>query len=209
MIIKKDKTVLFSLRRNLVIGAIFFLFIIPDVISQNPINFSGKDGNSSESDSPSVKERLFYGGSFSLQLGTVTNIEISPVIGFWILPRVALAAGPSYRYYKFYSSRTSIYGGRTYVQYVVFRDLDKLIPLGIHTSLFLHAEDEMLSLDSEYWRNVTLSPKRFTVNTFLAGAGLSQQISKRGSINFIVLWALNQSDDQVYNNPEIRISFIF
>jgi hypothetical protein len=209
MIIKIGKTVFFSLSRSLVIAVIIFISSFSDVAGQKPITFSGKDGDATDSDKPALSERLFFGGSFALQLGTVTNIEISPVIGYWVLPRVALAAGPSYRYYKYYSSRTSIYGGRTYIQYVVFRDLDKLIPLGIHTSLFLHAEDEMLSLDSEYWRNVSLNPRRFTVNTVLAGAGLSQQISKRGSINFILLWALNQSEDQVYSNPEIRISFIF
>lgn len=209
MIIQKGKTVLFSLLRCLKIAVIILFICYPRVSGQNPVTFSGKDGQSSDKDSPAMNERIFFGGSFSLQLGSITNIEISPVAGFWVLPRVALAAGPSYRYYKYYSTHTSIYGGRTYIQYVIFRDLDKLIPVGIHTSLFLHAEDEMLSLDSDYWRNVTLSPKRFTINTLLGGAGLSQQISKRGSINFIVLWALNQSKDQVYSNPEIRISFIF
>ena len=158
---------------------------------------------------PSVRERLFYGGSFSLQLGSVTNIEVSPVIGFWVLPRIAVAAGPSYRFYKFYDEKTDIIGGRSYLQVVVLRDIDKFIPLGIHTSIFIHFEDELLGLRSDYWKNISLSPKRFAVNTLLAGGGISQQIGRRSSMNIMVLWALNESDYDIYSNPEIRIGFVF
>ena len=35
---------------------------------------------------PPLKERLFYGGNFGLQFGTITDIQIAPVIGIWLLP---------------------------------------------------------------------------------------------------------------------------
>jgi hypothetical protein len=171
--------------------------------------FSIVSGQGSKKEIPPLKERLFYGGSFSLQLGTITNIELSPVIGLWILPRVAVAAGPSYTFYKFGPDRTDIFGGRAYAQYVLFRDLDKFIPLGIHTSLFFHVEDEMLSLESEFWHGTPVITKRFTVNTFLSGVGISQQIGTRSSLNFMVLWALNTTEEGLYSNPEIRIGFVF
>src|SRR5665647_2860751 len=38
-----------------------------------------------------VKERLFYGGSFGLMFGSITDIQVSPVVGFWVLPRIAIA----------------------------------------------------------------------------------------------------------------------
>ncbi|MFN8239627.1 MAG: hypothetical protein U0X39_02620 [Bacteroidales bacterium] len=158
---------------------------------------------------PPFRERLFFGGSFSLQLGTITDIEISPVAGVWLLPRIAVAAGPTYRFYKFYDTRTDIFGGRVYTQLVVLRDIDKFIPMGVHTSIFFQLEDEYLSLQSEYWRNITLEPRRFGINTALAGVGLSQQVGKRSSINFTVLWALNDAGYEVYSNPEFRVSFIF
>ena len=49
---------------------------------------------------PALKERLFFGGNFALQFGTITDIEISPMIGLWVLPKLAVAVGPSYTYYK-------------------------------------------------------------------------------------------------------------
>lgn len=161
---------------------------------------------------PPFKERLFWGGSFSLQLGTLTDIEIAPVVGVWLLPRLAIAAGPNYRFYKFLGEQTDIYGIQSYLQIVFLKDIDKFIPIGSHTSIVLQVDNELLSLESSFWKGSSYIPgesKRFFVNTPLIGGGLSQQIGRRASINFIVLWALSDSGYALYSNPEIRISFIF
>ncbi len=68
--------------------------------------------------------------------GTITDIQVSPVVGYWVLPRVAVAAGPKYRYYKDIDTTTSIYGGKAYVQLVVIQDLNSFIPFGAHTGIF-------------------------------------------------------------------------
>lgn len=157
---------------------------------------------------PPVKERLFFGGSFGLQFGTVTDIQASPVVGMWVLPRLGIAAGPNYRYYSFRSSNTHIYGGRSYLQYIFLRDISSVIPIGINTGIFLHGEYELLSLESSYWKNPYMSG-RFTTSTLLLGAGLSQQTGRRSSLNFMVLWPVNDSGYGIYSNPEIRVSFLF
>lgn len=159
---------------------------------------------------PPVKDRLFYGGSFGLMFGTITDIQVSPVIGFWVLPRVAVAAGPTYRYYKDQIDRTALYGGRSYIQFVVIQDLNSMLPVGVHTGIFFHVEDELLSLKTSFWKNPPpYKTNRFYVNTVLAGVGISQQIGRRSSLNFMVLWPLNESLYEIYSKPEIRISFIF
>ncbi len=161
-------------------------------------------------DTPPIKERLFYGGSLGLMFGTITDIQVSPVIGFWVLPRVAVAVGPTYRYYKDQIDRTSIYGGRSYLQLVVIKDLSLVLPMGVHTGVFLHFEDELLSLKTSFWKNPPpYQSDRFYVNTVLAGAGISQQIGRRSSLNFMVLWPLNDSGYNIYSKPEIKISFTF
>ena len=165
-----------------------------------------------KNEKPPFKERLFWGGSFSLQLGTLTYIQLAPVAGFWVSPRLAIAAGPNYRFYKFMGEQTDIYGFQSYLQIVFLRDIDKFIPIGSHTSIILQIEDELLSLESAFWKRSSYTadePKRFYVNTPLIGAGLSQQIGRRAHINFVVLWALTDSGYALYSNPEIRISFIF
>ena len=158
---------------------------------------------------PSFKERLFYGGNLGLLFGSVTDIQISPVVGYWVLPRIAVAVGPDYRYYKDVLSSTSLYGGKAYVNLVVIQDLNSIFPFGSHTGIFLHVEDELLSLKANFWK-YPLNPRgRFYVNTVLVGGGISQQLGRRSSLDLMVLWPLNDPGYDIYSKPEIRISFIF
>jgi len=160
-------------------------------------------------DIPPLKDRLFYGGNFSLQFGTFTDIEVSPVIGLWVLPRVAVAVGPDFQYYKVFSTSTVIYGGKSYIEVLFLQDLDNVIPLGIHLGLFLHGEYEALSLESAAFQTPPYDSGRFMTHTFLAGGGIRQQIGKRSSLNFTFLWTLNDPGYNIYGNPEIRVSFMF
>lgn len=165
--------------------------------------------SSTLNDRPTMKERLFFGGSFGLQLGTITDIELSPVAGIWLLPRLAIATGPNYRFYKDPYGRTDIYGGRLYSELMIIQALDKIIPVGANTGIFFHLEDEILCLQSSFWKINPGDSERFSINTILAGAGISQMMGVRSSFNFMVLWALNDPLYEVYGNPEIRISFYF
>ncbi len=170
-------------------------------------------GQKTKSEVPPLKERLFYGGSLGLQFGSVTDIDISPVVGLWLLPRLNVAAGPKYRFYKDPVDRTDIYGLRAYAQFFFIRDLNNLIPLNVHLGFFIHAEDEYLSLQSAFWQSPPNDTKRIYRNTALGGVGLSEPIGRRASINLMVLWPLNDSFvdllGHLYSEPEIRFSFIF
>jgi hypothetical protein len=157
---------------------------------------------------PPLKERLFYGGNFGLQLGSITDIEVSPVIGLWILPRLNVAVGPDYRFYKIGSIKTQIYGGKAYTEFILLRNINSVIPIGANTNIILHLEDELLSLENAFF--VPYTRGRFNQNTLLGGGGLSQAIGRRSSINIVALWTLNEGDKyNLYGNPEIRFSFIF
>jgi hypothetical protein len=158
---------------------------------------------------PPLKDRIFFGGNLALQIGTATDVEILPVVGYWLLPRLAIAAGPGFRFYAYENTHTTIYSFRTYAQFVPIRDIDKLIPLGVHTSIILQIEDEVMNLDSYYWQNVTYEPNRFWVNSIMAGPGISQQIGRRSSINILVLWSLHDTGYPIYGNPVIRIGLVF
>jgi hypothetical protein len=162
---------------------------------------------------PPFRERLFYGGNFGLQFGTITDIQVSPVIGFWVLPRLAVAIGPDYRFYKQklygYSSQTHIYGGKAYVEITVLRNINSVIPIGANTDIILHLENNLLSLESEFFRDPPLTSERFLMNTVLGGPGISQQVGKRSALNILVLWALNEPEVRIYSTPEIRFSFMF
>jgi len=176
-------------------------------VSQSEV-YSQEQNKPSE-EKPPFRERLFFGGNFGLQFGTITDIQFSPIVGIWVLPRLAVAAGPNFRYFKDPFDKTVIWGGKAYTEFIVVQDLNNIIPLGLHAGLFLHLEDEVLSLESSFFRNPPYESERFIQNTLLAGGGISQQIGRRSSINLTFLWALSDSDYGIYGNPEIRVSFNF
>jgi hypothetical protein len=195
--------------KNIIIHPKGRSFITPFIIVLLVLSFSETFAQKTREDTPPIKDRLFFGGNFGLQFGTITDIQISPVVGLWVLPRLAVAVGPDYRFYKFNSEKTNIFGGKGYVQFVVIKDISTFLPIGANTGIFLHLENELLSLESSFWKNPPTTSNRFFINTVLLGGGISQQIGKRSSMNIAVLWALNDSPYAIYGNPEVRISFSF
>ena len=196
--------------KNISIKGLLLIIMLGSTLTSNGRQVPHKPKERPErEEAPPIKERIFFGGSFGLQFGTFTDIEVSPIIGMWVLPRVGIAAGPNFRYYKSPFGHTTIYGGRAYLQYIFLQDLNNVIPLGIHAGLLLHFEDEALSLESAFFKTTPFLSDRFLVNTVLAGGGIRQQLGRRSSLNFMFLWALNESGYGIYGNPEIRIAIIF
>jgi hypothetical protein len=151
-------------------------------------SFTVISGQAKNEEKPHLRERMFFGGSLGLQFGTYTDIHVAPIVGLWVRPRIAVAAGPNFTYYKGpdyngLDNETTMYGGNVYAEFVPVRDINNAIPIGLHMGIFLHLEDELLSLESAYW-NPQNPSDRFTVNTLDSGYAL-------------------------YSNPEIRISFSF
>ena len=166
-------------------------------------------GQQVRQEAPPIRERLFFGGNIGLMFGSYTNIDVSPIIGFWVLPRIAVAAGPNFRYFKDPYGSTTIYGGKVYTEIIFLQDLNNLLPLGIHLGLFLHGEYEGLSLESAFFKSPPYESGRFMLNTFLAGGGIRQMLGPRSSMNITFLWAFDDSGYGIYGNPEIRVSFMF
>ena len=163
-----------------------------------------------------VRDRLFFGGNFGLQFGTITNIEISPLIGYYITSRLASGIGIKYEYYKdsrdysYLNYETNIYGGSLFSRYLIIKNMSETIKLGINSSIFTHAEYEMLSLERKYFEfPPTLEDGRFIVHSILVGGGLLQPIGRRSAFLMMVLWNLNESAQSPYHNPVIRIGFNF
>ncbi len=162
----------------------------------------------SRGDAPPLRERVFFAGNMGLQFGTYTNIQLSPAVGIWVLPRLAIAAGPTYQFYKDPFGKTDIWGPRAYTQFLFIQDINNLIPIGVGIGIYSHIEYEGLSLKRDFWQSYT-AEGRFFVHTALAGFGISQQMGTRSALTLTVLWALNDNGYEIYSNPEIRIGFVF
>jgi hypothetical protein len=162
---------------------------------------------------PPVRQKLFFGGYFSMRFGTVTDVELAPIVGYQLTPRFSFGTGIKYQYYndKFYNYDTHIYGFKIFSQFNVIQDLNKLIPAGISMSIFIYGEYEGLSLESQYFDYAGIYPdqERFWLNNFLVGGGIRQPLGPRAGIYFSILWNLNESLNSIYSNPIMRIGFTF
>lgn len=142
------------------------------------------------------KDRLYYGGYFGLQFGTITLIDVSPLVGVMATERLSFALGLSYQYYQEkysgYKYSTNIYGFRSYARYYFYQNF------------FGQAEYELLNFDAYV---DPFNTERVNVHSFLVGAGYRQWISYKAFASFVVLWNLNESNLSPYRNPVIRIGF--
>lgn len=189
-------------------GGVFVLMLVSQVfisaiygqdlvrVEESPVN------------APTPSERIYAGGNFGLQFGTFAYVEVAPVMGYWLLPRLAIAAGPTFKYYKDLYGSTDVWGGKGYVRFVFVNDLSNFIPVGWATSLYLHAEYEALNFKTDYL-GISNGDPRITISSGLVGAGISQPISSRGSVNFTLLWPVYDSGYKIYNNLEYRVEFNF
>ncbi len=186
-------------------GRLFLVLFIVTTLFSYRLNGQNESGINP---APPIRERIFYGGNFSLQFGSYAYIDLSPVVGIWVLPRLALAAGPSYKYLKDPLGSTDAFGGKGFLRFIIIQDLNKLIPIGYRMSLYAHGEYEAMSYRSDYFY-INYDSERFMHDFVLAGLGISQYIGIRSSLNISVLWVLNESEIQIYDSPEIRIGFTF
>lgn len=167
------------------------VIIISLLVSLN--TFAQQNKESKES----FKDRVFLGGNLGLQFGTITLIEISPLLGYKITDKLLAGLGFTYQYYK--DSRfnpdysTNIYGGRIFARYYIYKDF------------FAHSEVEVLNYDAYYWPSSY--KENITVTNVLVGGGYTQWISQRVGVNILILWNLNEDINSLYSNPIFRIGF--
>ena len=158
----------------------------------------------------SIMDKIRVGGSFGLSVGTITNINISPMIGLQLTPKLTLGTGIIYQYYKStfpgFNYQNNLFGGRVFGLYNVLNGLNA------------HVEYEALS--QKYLDINDGKYKPTLLNSFLVGGTYSQPTGGRlvRAVNLSVLYNLNYNSQvnptasfqniSPYNSPlVIRASF--
>jgi hypothetical protein len=169
---------------------LFGLFYSVQAFSQREID---------EEMSPPLRDRLYYGGNFGMSFGTITFIDVSPLVGAMITNKFSGGAGATYQYFndtRFVGGESSLYGGRVFGRYNVF------------PNFFAHTEYEMLNFD--LFNMATETFRREWVPGFFIGAGYFAPFGNRGGANFTFLYNLMFDNRRSpYNEPYvIRIGFV-
>ncbi len=179
-----------------------FLIILA-IISLPFLSFSQFDEYDNEQEDEVVKQKkpfmdkLFYGGDFGLQFGTITYINISPQIGYYINDYVGIGVGVSYAYTndKIYRYQTSMYGGSLFAQaYPIKR-------------LIIHGE--FLALNFEDMSTYPGWTDRAWDLGMLAGGGYRMTFGKKSAVNYMILWNFNDNEKTPYTNPVYKVSIVF
>jgi hypothetical protein len=153
---------------------------------------------------PGFGKRVYFGGSFGLQLGSVTYIDVSPLAGYMITRNLSAGLGVTYRYYKdnYVDYHTNIYGGRLFVRHnVTFMRLP----------LFLYSEYENLSFEFASFNPATQDYDliREWVPSLFIGGGLFQPIGNRAGFTIMALYnMLWDAQKSPYNSAWVfRVGF--
>ena len=148
-----------------------------------------------------------------LSFGTLTYVEVAPLVGYHLTDRLSVGLGPHYIYqaqkatpYFPYSYKTHIYGLKGFARFALIAHAEEFLPFRLFNELFAHVEYEGLSLEKAHFYAPTYPEEgRFIYQGLLVGGGFTQRVGIYNSISFMVLWNLNESSRSPYNNPIFRI----
>jgi Long-chain fatty acid transport protein len=174
------------------------------------------DGQYYEPQSSKKPSSWFFGGSFGLAAGSVTAVDLAPIVGYRLTPRLSVGGGLNYQYYKANSENyglptfeTQMYGLNTFVSYALIQSLDDIGIMGLG-GITLHAEYDGLSLERRYF-DYPMFPEsgRMWISNYMAGFGLRQPLGERSSLSILILWSIDPPKISPYSNPVIRVGFNF
>ncbi|MEN2283836.1 hypothetical protein AAGF08_16970 [Algoriphagus sp. SE2] len=151
------------------------------------------------SDSLTLKDRLYFGGNFGMQFGTVTLLDFSPLVGVMVTPKFSSGIGITYQYFndkRYIGGETSSYGGRIFSRYNVL------------PNIFTHAEYERINFDN--YNIFTDQFQRIWANSLFLGGGYFAPFGPRGGANFTFLYnVLHDNLRSPYGEPYvIRVGFV-
>jgi hypothetical protein len=160
---------------------------------------------------PTWKQRIFWGGGFGLTLGSITHIDVSPIVGYRVTNRFSAGIGGTYQYYNYsaYNIKTSIYGGKVFASYTIIKDIANVLPFGENMGgLLLHAEAEGLNVEKRIFY-LSNDNDRVWVFSPLAGIGYQLPVGMRRYLIVYVLFNFNEGQNSPYSNPVFRMSLQF
>jgi hypothetical protein len=143
-----------------------------------------------EKDKLPFKDRIWFGGGIGLSFGTVTAVQLDPLVGVYLDHPRKLSAGIGPSYWYFQDNRyapaftQSIYGYRLFSRYRVIEQA------------FLHAE--FLHVNAERYSSAENAIRRTWIPHLLVGAGYVQPLGGRTSFYLQALFEVLQDPNSLY-----------
>ena len=163
----------------------------------------------------SFSDRLFFGGNIFFEAGDWrTDIDVSPIVGYYITPRLSAGTGITYRYLNYklgqnpdgtwHRFETHIWGFRPFTNYVIINNVGEWIPIVGDFRIFAHFEYEALKYEKRVF------PEGPWQHNILGGGGLRLPMGRRSSANIFLLWYIYSKPQNPYSTGLTwRVGFNF
>lgn len=146
---------------------------------------------------PSFGDRIFFGGGLGFGAGTnSTSIQVNPIVGYMITPKLSAGVGVDYQYinYKNIDFEDNLWGFQVFSRYNI-------------KMFFAQAEYNALNYTQLYFDG---SEQRESVSRFLLGGGISQPLGRRGAINLAAMYDVLYENNGPFGSPWVfRIYFSY
>jgi hypothetical protein len=198
---------------------LFFLYVL-DLPAQDTIpSLSAKPQRTDN-----FWRRVSVGGNLGFQFGSITGITVAPEIAIRTVDNLYVGFRFMYQYYnyknyywndstnQYLSYKSSVYGGGVYLRYYLSSLFDNFLG-----NLFAHVEYEYQYYTRPYtnayggyivdpYLNQYVPGKEVVeVNSIFVGGGYRQPIASRVSMDFMILFNLNDTYNSPYSNPIFRL----
>jgi hypothetical protein len=147
-----------------------------------------------------LSDKFFFGGGLGLQFGTITSIQVEPMVGYKPIEKLYTGLKISYSYYadNYYNYYTHVFGG-SLMAFYAFQDY-----------LSFYTEFEVLNLSTDFdIAHKYPDQSRFWIGTPLVGLGYSQPLGDRSRLVLLILFDVVQAKNSPYSNPIIRMTYLF
>ena len=190
------------MRWRWIIGLCLVLTVLPKGMAQQPEEMTRKG-------------KFFLVPEFWLSFGTMTYVEVAPLVGYHVSDRFAVGLGPHYIFqsqkatsYYPYAYQTHVFGLKGFARFSLITHAEDFLPINLFSDLFVHVEYEGMSLEKQYYYAPNYPDDgRFIYQGLLVGGGITQRVGLYNSISIMVLWNLNESSRSPYSNPVFRVGF--
>ncbi|MEE4198351.1 MAG: hypothetical protein V2I54_11960 [Bacteroidales bacterium] len=203
------------MKKNIALLVFLILMISPGVLGQQ--QDQDKNTDSEETQEP----YFFWGGNLWLAFGSLDMVDINILFGNQITERLSVGISAKYQYYNderkgfdpalssSVSFKAHTYGGSTFLQFAVIKDFREIFPVKMQSGIIAHAEYELLntSYNYVYFNSADTDRNRYWLHNILLGGGYYQQLGKKARSWIILLWNVNETDDNPFEYPQFRIGF--
>ena len=167
-----------------------------------------RDANGDAKPERTFMDKYAFGGSFGFGFSSSFGyVETVPFFGYRFNKELTAGVTAPYMYsyysdsWTYQSFDSSVYGGGLFADVYPFR------------FLVIHAEAQALNFDNISDGYYLYFDKGRTWDVpIVLGVGYHQSFNERCGINYMLMWNFNDSKElryNVYDNPIIRISFVF